>query len=326
LRHLDRPHRATLIPVLAACALAPMARYVGVVFVAAVVVLARRHRVHDAIAASAAGLAPLAMWLVWGAVASGAEGAAGRTPAWHPPAVGEVITQLTRTVGTFWVSGYGPRLGLVVIALVLATVTPRRSEYLVYGVILVVGTVALLLVTWAVLDRTTVLDSRLLVLAHLGAVLALPFVVGSGRWREGALACAAALVLVGSIHWSVGFAASESRQYAADEWRRSPTLAAAEALGAAPLYSNRADLVWWATGRRTALLPVKTDLRSGSARPWQREVGRLPAGALVVLFDRAPGRFMLSAAELGSVRAVRLVRRLPDGAIYEIEARGAQPH
>lgn len=321
LNELDRPRRSTLAALCATCALAPMTRYVGVVFVIAVVVALARHGRRTAAAmTAAAGVVPLSCWLAYGA-ARGA-GAGGRTVAWHPPAVGTVAAQLWRTVGTFWLSGYGPWLGVVVIALLAACGGPRRGEPLGYASVLGLGSVAVLLATWTLLDRTTVLDSRLLILAHLGAVLALARLVRAGRgWRDSALALAATLVVIGSAHWGWGFAASDSRQYAADSWRRSPTLAAAGTLPRVPIYSNRADIVWWVTGRAVALVPLKADLRSGAPRDWRRAIERLPAGARVLLFDRAPGAFVPTAPEVASVRPLRLEQRLRDGAIYQLGPR-----
>jgi hypothetical protein len=339
--HLARPtRRATWVALLALAAAAPMARYAGVAFVVAVVVaLGVRRRWRDAGWAAAAGLLPLAGWLAYGAQAA----STGRVLAWHPPSWDALSDQVARTT-TFWLSGYGPRFALAAAALLLlaaaptarpAPAPPMRDGGLVAGVVVLVGgVVVVLLATWALLDRTTVLDSRLLVAAHLGVVLALPFVVRPARrWQTVALAMAAVLVVAGGVRFATRFPDSGSRQYAHQDWRRSPTLAAAKraaavtgtatATRAAPttegrLLSNAPELVWWTTDQPVDLLPAKHDFRSGKARPWPRHVAAIPAGATIVVLDRVPRAHLATPQDIATIRTIILVQRLPDGAVYRL--------
>ena len=360
--HLARPRRATWAALLALVAAAPIARYAGVAFVVAVVVaLGVRRRWRDAGWAAAAGLVPLAGWLAYGAQAA----ATGRVLAWHPPSWDALSDQVARTT-TFWLSGYGPRFALLAAGLLLAAAAPaaprpaaptsristgtvpvemREGGMFVGVVVLVGGVVVVLLATWALLDRTTVLDSRLLVAAHLGVILALPFVVRPARrWQTAALVMAAVLVVAGGVRFATRFPDSGSRQYAHQDWRRSPTLAAARAAATrtaaaittaaatttaaanrpAPtategrLLSNAPELVWWTTDQPVDLLPAKHDFRSGKARPWPRHVAAIPAGATIIVLDRVPRAHLATPQDIASIRTIVLVQRLPDGAVYRL--------
>lgn len=319
LKHLDRPRRATLAALVAASAAAPMARYAGIVFpLAAAVVLARRRWWRPAAAVVAAGALPLAAWLAYGAAAVRTPGGNRRALGWHPPDLGEVWSETARTVEHFWLPGFEPGLALLVIGLLVVALAPRRSDLLVHAALVAAGTVGLLLVTWAVLDRTTLVDSRLLVGAHLGVVLALPSLVRGDRWwRALALAVAAALVVTGGLRFADRFPTSPSRQFALPTWEASPTLRAAAAIPAGtPLYSNAPEALWWVTGRPAALVPLKVALRSGRPQPWPAQVRALPAGAVLVLVDGLE-RDAPTADEIASVIPLRLLATLPDGALYE---------
>ncbi|HEV7888761.1 MAG TPA: glycosyltransferase family 39 protein [Acidimicrobiales bacterium] len=323
LSHLDRPRPGTRFAVLAACALAPMARYAGVAFVvAAAVVLAKRRRWRDSLAAVGAGMVPLTAWLVYGAAAVTDPGSTGRTIAWHPPPWDALFDQTARTTGTWWFSGFGPSVGVAVIVLLALAVRVRWNDHLLLPLALAGSTVVLLLATWTLLDRTTVFDARLLVSTHLAVIVALALLVPRRwQWDRQALALGAAAVLValGGFRYTTRFPASRSFQYASAAWVRSPTLKAAAGLSLGrPVYSNSPEIVWWTTGRSAELLPVKAGLRSGAPQPWRLRVSGLPAGSLLVFFDGAARAYEPTPADIESVRPLRLKQRLADGAIYEL--------
>lgn len=318
--HLNRPRRATMVALLATSAAAPMARYAGIVLpLAAAMVLARRRWFRQGAAVAAAGAVPLLAWLAYGAAAVRTSGGNRRVLGWHPPDLGVVWSEIARTVEHFWLPGFEPGLPLLVIALLLVALAPRRSDLLLHGTLVAVGTVALLLVTWALFDRTTLVDSRLLVGAHLGVVLALPGLVRGDRWwRVLALGMAAVLVVAGGLRFGDRFPNSPSRQFALTAWETSPTLRAAAAVPAGtPLYSNAPDALWWVTGRPAALVPLKVALRSGRPQPWQAQLRALPPGAVLVLVDGLE-RDVPTAEEIAAVVPLRLQADFPDGALYEL--------
>lgn len=102
--------------------------------------------------------------------------------------------------------------------------------------------------------------------------------------------------------------------YQSARWAQSATLAQARHLRGA-IFSNAPDVIWLHTGRGARITPCDRYC------PWDRTstVDQLTEGSFVVWFDEPALRsYLVPLDELVSKVGLREVKRLEDGAIYQV--------
>jgi hypothetical protein len=323
-------------------ATATLFRYAGVGLVLGVGVLgllrARREGLGHVRTSVAAGLSivPLGLWL-----GTRGSGVGNRVIAFHPSLHG-IVTSGLETVGRWVLPEVLParvlQLGgaLVVVGVVVLVAThlrrARPAERLVIEVLAVVtgGHLAMVLVSQLFLDVAVTLDRRHLSLLFLMAV-PMVAVVGRALWDRLGRPVAGPVVVVALFGLQLANVAFHATDDGELDYQRDDLLGTIDRQVAAlepdvPIYSDRADLVWWATGRPAGALPVEYLATSGIANgEVDDELAALVGSRRYVVYVGDVPRAHLSARpnyvderHLVDVTGARQVSRTGDVTVYEL--------
>ena len=336
--------RSSAVPALLtglAAAAAASVRYVGVAFVAAAVLwtLAQRgpwsRRLRDAALAGVPATIVLGLWIVRSTRAAGKQGirkfgSYGRLGY----SLREALDTLTR-----WLAPHvsaAPWRALAAVAAVLATVAiaiggmrviHRRADpagrMLAAIGVLAMAYAGILVMSRLFADPNIPFDDRILAPLILLIELAVAIAAwgwwhaSAGRWTRRAAAAGLAVWLVGSVSVSRGLvsdALTDGDDFAATQWRYSPTVAWVRANAPhTPLFTNWPVALYFHAGRGSHILPAGLDpltLRRFAAR-----VSR--AGGIIVGFD-TPSVECAPPDSIASRLRLRPLARLADGTIWAV--------
>ncbi len=313
-----------------------------------------RRRVSDMLIFVGLAVAPTVLWLARNALLTG--GLTDRVAIYHPIAQQALIDGARTLVGWLLpgragqmapglVSGLaagviallGPLAGAALVWVArsarLEGRSPRRPLALL--LLFLAAYAVFLAASLLFFDANTPLNERILAPVFAAGIV---LVLGLGHellasWRGLAVArlvlLVPGLVLAGS--YALGAARyvqlihAEGQGYTDRIWRDSGLLAFVRSLPAGtPVLTNASDAVYVGAGRLSYNVPRKLDPKTrqanlGLSTDLEKAKARLEAGGVVVYCRRVARWYMLSQAELKRALPLRLLCKLPDGAVFVLD-------
>lgn len=353
--------RVALVSLAAATAMIFLARYIGITFVLAgvlIIFVAQRGQWRRFIAHASAyallALTPIALWVIRNYALSGTLFGPRSYPLYSIP---EEIIAALRTIGAWFLPGRYEEYGLIgfAVLMVVCALGARimlRNRQVSQQQLLSIGAVACTVVVYLALlvvsvsnSTNALISNRYLAPVYVPILLLVLFLIDQSiRWllRRFSASIAQSLVLgsvaVGLIVFPIRTVVADLAQdkpfgnyaywYQNADWRDGETLAYAKTHIApqnAPVYSNGPDLFYLYTNRSANIVPYNPNhtTRQPMIKP-QLTPGSFPPEqtAYLIWFDRIDWRYYLhSIEELQQVAKLELLQRLSDGAVYRISRR-----
>ena len=324
-RYLEAPSWSSLLWVLPAALLAPLARYAGMaVVIAAAVTIARRGMYKHAAACGIASSLGLAAWLARNYIL--ATDLTGHGVIFHAPTWGNIVVGSQTVLEWFG----GLLLAMTFAGLIVFTFIRRRLDlargrsFFLPNFAMVYA--AVLALTLLFVDAQTPLDRR--ILSPLYVVLCLYAVIWiatkAGQPLRLVWAGLAVMVITLNSWTSKSWLNELSAQgigLSSSKWRHSPTMNYLRTHSATPLYTNAPDPVFLVLGALASMLPRHTEPRTLVAnQKYPAQMEQLAKnGGIIVYFHEFAWRWYLPAEDRLHVE-LRLVRiaSFPDATVYAI--------
>lgn len=343
-RYLRSGRRIDMALAFSLGAVASLARFAGIAFIAAtalaVLIYGRDRLIKRAmvvvLGASTASV-PVALWFLRNVRVAGE--VSEKDVAWHPPGTKQLL-QAVEAIGAWALPGPVLPLagGFLIVGLALVFAFRRRGRPPSDGrampkvcVVFFAVYALFVIATRTLLDQNVSMDLRILAPLHVMLVLAvgskLP-IPSRSHLRAPLIAALVALsvITVGrGVFLSARFSGISVTAYTGDGWRDSETLRAAGALEPdVPIVTNAPDPLWLWHDRLPLLVPPRSNRYSGEPNyDYLNQVAqlrsRLGCEGVVVWFDqptRKPPRIIDPVLAAGL--QVERVQDLADGEIYAV--------